>query len=147
MPNEMTTNETTATTDGINPPVSNPVDNPHEITQCLREFKDVLGDLHVGLVEVDFDLMRTSLERKGEILDRMSAIEILASGDIDAILKEVGDDESEEVKALLLDCKEMTDVSIELARIQNSRADRLIATVNDEAEPAHKLYNNKGRVS
>ena len=119
----------------------------HEITECLREFKGVLAELHIGLAEVDFDLMRSSLERKGEILDKMSSIEILATGDIDAILDAVGKDESEEVKTLLLDCKEMTDVSIELARIQNRRADQLIATVNDEVEPAHKLYNNKGRVS
>ena len=119
----------------------------HEITECLRQFKGVLSDLHIGLVEVDFDLMRTSLERKGEILDQMSSIEILAIGDIEAILKEVGEEESEEVKSLLLECKEMTDVSIELARIQNNRADQLIATVNDEAEQAHKLYNKKGRVS
>ena len=142
MSNEMISNETTP-----NKTPSHEGPPPHEITQCLRDFKDVLADLHVGLVEVDFDLMRTSLERKGDILDRMSSIEILATGDIDAILDAVGKDEAEEVKTLLLECKEMTDVSIELARIQNSRADRLIATVNDEAEPAHKLYNKKGRVS
>lgn len=118
----------------------------HAITECLREFKGVLGDLQMGLSSGDFDLMQTSLNRKGEILDQMSGFEELATGNLTAILSAVGDDEETEVKTLLTDCKNMTDVSIQLARMQNQRADELIALATD-SDPTPSTYTSKGKLA
>lgn len=118
----------------------------HAITECLREFKGVLGDLQNSLSAADFDLMQDSLRRKGELLDHMASFDELSTGDLGAILNAVGDEEAQEVKILLTDCKDLTDVSIELARMQNSRADELIALSTD-SDPTPNTYNNKGRIS